>query len=180
VILAHLMHTGFGPFYDGLLHLFVTPDDLLPVIALTLVAGLRGPRYGRAVLFSLPVAWLGSSVLGLSLQAAALPPVLAAGLTMICGALAAADRPLPIQVVTVLAIGLGVLNGWRNGVELAGAGGGALVAAGVASSLFLIVAMLSGHVTSVRAEWARVATRVAGSWIAAIGLLMFGWSMRGV
>ena len=30
---AHLMNTGFGPFYDGLTHLFVTPEDLLPVIA---------------------------------------------------------------------------------------------------------------------------------------------------
>jgi urease accessory protein len=31
---AHLMNTGFGPFYDGLTHLFVTPEDLPPVIAL--------------------------------------------------------------------------------------------------------------------------------------------------
>jgi hypothetical protein len=46
---AHLMNTGFGPFYDGLTHLFVTPEDLLPVIALALLAGLRGPRFGRAV-----------------------------------------------------------------------------------------------------------------------------------
>ena len=46
---AHLMNTGFGPFYDGLTHLFVTPEDLLPVIALAFLAGLRGPRFGRAV-----------------------------------------------------------------------------------------------------------------------------------
>ena len=58
---AHLMNTGFGPFYDGLTHLFVTPEDLLPVIALALLAGLRGPRFGRAVLFVLPVAWLVGS-----------------------------------------------------------------------------------------------------------------------
>src|SRR5271157_3663017 len=55
---AHLMNTGFGPFSDGLTHLFVTPEDLLPVIALALMAGLRGPRFGRAVLFALPVASL--------------------------------------------------------------------------------------------------------------------------
>jgi hydrogenase/urease accessory protein HupE len=55
---AHLMNTGFGPFYDGLAHLFVTPEDLLPVIALALLAGLRGPSFGRAVLLALPVAWL--------------------------------------------------------------------------------------------------------------------------
>ncbi len=36
---AHLMNTGFGPFYDGLTHLFLTPEDLLPVVALALWRG---------------------------------------------------------------------------------------------------------------------------------------------
>ena len=49
---AHLMNTRFGPFYDGLTHLFVTPEDLLPVIALALLAGLRGPPFGRSVLLA--------------------------------------------------------------------------------------------------------------------------------
>jgi hypothetical protein len=31
---AHVMNTGFGPFYDGLTHPLVTPEDLLPVVAL--------------------------------------------------------------------------------------------------------------------------------------------------
>ena len=31
---AHLMTTGLGPFYDGFTHLFLTPEDLLPVLAL--------------------------------------------------------------------------------------------------------------------------------------------------
>src|ERR1700732_3770000 len=61
---AHLMNTGFGPFNDGLTHLFVTPEDLLPVIALALLAGLRGPRFGRAVLFALPAACLGGTLAG--------------------------------------------------------------------------------------------------------------------
>ena len=60
---AHMMNTGFGPFYDGLTHLFVTPEDLLPAIALALFAGLRGPAVGRVVLWALPPDWLtGCSV----------------------------------------------------------------------------------------------------------------------
>ncbi len=62
---AHLMNTGFGPFDDGLTNLFMTPEDLLPVIALALLAGLRGPSFGRAILFALPVAWLLGSAAGL-------------------------------------------------------------------------------------------------------------------
>ena len=31
---AHLVNSGFGPFYDGVAHLFVTAEDLLVVVAL--------------------------------------------------------------------------------------------------------------------------------------------------
>jgi len=34
-------------------------------------------------------------------------------------------------------------------------------------------------VVSLRPAWSRIAVRVAGSWLAAIGLLMIGWSLRG-
>ncbi len=39
---AHLVTTGLGPVYDGVGHLMLTPEDLVPVIALALFAGLRG------------------------------------------------------------------------------------------------------------------------------------------
>jgi hypothetical protein len=42
---------------------------------------------------------------------------------------------------------------------------------------FVLVALVSAFVVSVRAVWARLAMRVAGSWVAAIGLLMLGWSL---
>jgi len=64
---AHLLNTGFGPFYDGLTHPFVTPEDLLPVVALTLLAGLRGAQCGRWVLLTLPRAWLAGMTVGLLL-----------------------------------------------------------------------------------------------------------------
>ena len=32
---------------------------------------------------------------------------------------------------------------------------------------------------SLRPPWRGIAVRVAGSWVAAIGLLMLGWSLRG-
>ena len=176
---AHLMNTGFGPFYDGLTHLFVTPEDLLPVIALTLLGGLRGARFARAVLFVLPVAWLAGSVAGLLVTPQVTLTALTAAVTIGLGALVAADLPLPLALVVGLTVVLGMLNGGLNGMELAKARVGALSAAGVACALFVLVALLAGQVASVRLSWARVAIRVAGSWIAAIGLFMLGWSVRG-
>ena len=177
---AHLMNTGFGPFYDGLTHLFVTPEDLLPVIALALLAGLRGPRFGRAVLFVLPVAWLVGSTAGLlpapQFTLAKAEIIVTIGL----GALLAADRPLPLAFVVGLAILLGLFHGILNGYELAkGPSSGQMVTVGVAVGLFVLVSLLAGQAASVRMRWARVAVRVAGSWIAAIGLLMLGWATRG-
>jgi hypothetical protein len=33
-------------------------------------------------------------------------------------------------------------------------------------------------VVAIRAPWGRIAVRVAGSWIVAIGLLLLGWTLR--
>lgn len=176
---AHLMQTGFGPFYDGLTHLFLTPEDLLPVLALTLLAGLRGPPVARGVLFALPAAWLVGSGLGARLALLGAAPTLMAGVTLLLGLLAVLDRPLPRALVVGLGIGLGLLGGALNGAELAQAHASGLVALGIASALFVVVALVSGQVSVLRAAWTRVAARAAASWITAIGLLLLGWSLRG-
>ena len=173
------MNTGFGPFYDGLTHLFVTPEDLLPVIALALLAGLRGPRFGRAVLFVLPVAWLVGSTAVLLLAPQFTLAKAEIIVTIGLGALLAADRPLPLAFVVSLAILLGLSHGILNGSELARTpSNGQMVAVGVTVALFAAVSLLAGQAASVRVRWARTAVRVAGSWIAAIGLLMLGWAIR--
>ena len=50
---------------------------------------------------------------------------------------------------------------------------------GTLLAVFVIVTLLAGLVVSIKAFWARVAVRVLGSWIAATGLLMIGWSLHG-
>jgi urease accessory protein len=176
---AHLMNTGFGPFYDGLMHLFVTPEDLLPVIALALLAGLRGPRFGRAILFILPAAWLIGSVAGLLFAQQITLPLVETIVTIALGAFLAADCPLPLVVVGGLASFLGLLHGGLNGSELPKSNAsGSISAVGVSAALFVVVSILAGQAALVQVPWARVAVRVAGSWIVAIGLLMLGWAMR--
>jgi urease accessory protein len=175
---AHLMNTGFGPFYDGLTHLFVTPEDLLPVIALALLAGLRGPRFGRAVLFALPIAWLVGSAAGILLAPQVTLPVAETIVTIALGALLAADCPIPFAAVGGLAILLGLLHGSLNGTELSKTNASGQITAGVAAALFVVVSLLAGQAASVYVPWVRIAVRVAGSWIAATGLLLLGWSLH--
>ena len=75
---AHLNTTGMGPFYDGLMHFLMSPEDIVPVLALALLAGLRGANYGRWALFTLPVAWLLGGLAGLSAMTAQPHPFVAA------------------------------------------------------------------------------------------------------
>jgi urease accessory protein len=175
---AHLMNTGLGPFSDGLMHLVVTPEDLLPVIALALLAGLRGPRFGRAVLFALPVAWLVGSAAGWLLVPPITLPVAETIVTIGLGVLLATDRPLPLIWVAGLAVLLGLLHGLLNGSELPKTSSSGQISAGVAIALFIAVSLSAGQAASTRVPWTRVAVRVAGSWITAIGLLMLGWAVR--
>jgi urease accessory protein len=175
---AHLVNTGLGPFYDGLTHLFVTPEDLLPVIALALFAGLRGPQYARAVLFVLPVAWLAGALAGRLVHAPLTLPATTAIVTIAFGVLAAADRPLPMPLLIGCAVVLGLLHGGLNGIEWSQLSSAGFSVLGVAVALFVVVSLSAGQVTSVRAAWGRIAVRVAGSWIAASGLFMLGWVVR--
>jgi urease accessory protein len=149
------------------------------VIALALLAGLRGPRFGRVVLFALPIAWLAGSAFGLLLaQPITLPPAETI-LTVALGLLLAIDSNLPLVPVAGLAILLGLLHGLLNGSELPKTSSSSPISvAGVGVALFVAVSLLAGQASAVHFPWARVAVRVAGSWIVAIGLLMLGWALR--
>jgi urease accessory protein len=175
---AHLMNSGFGPFYDGLAHPLMSPEDLLPALAVTLLAGLAGARYGRWALATLPAAWLLGMLGGWALALPAAPASAVAVATAVTGALAASGLRLPLSVVTSWAALLGVLHGVGNGSELAAVAGGLLAIIGIACSLAAIVSLVTGQVAVLQAHWARLAVRISGSWIAAVGMLMFGWSMK--
>jgi len=175
---AHLVTTGLGPVFDGVGHVVVTPQDLLPVIALALLAGLGGKAYGRRIVFVLPGAWLVGGLLGMGLGWSA--PLPLTGLSfLVLGGLVAADRPMTTRVGAGLAVALGGLHGQMNGVELMSAGIGLSGLLGTVGTLFVVVSLLTGLVVGLRPEWTRVAVRVAGSWIVAIGLLYLGWTVGG-
>jgi len=175
---AHLVTTGLGPVYDGIGHLLVTPEDLLPVLALALFAGLRGAGSGRCVLGVLPGAWLVGGCVGLLAHGLPAFPIPALSL-LILGTLVAADLRLPPTVVTALAVGLGLVHGCLNGVAMRQAGAGALGLLGIMAALFVLVALVAACVVALQRPWTRIVVRVAGSWIAAMGLLMLGWALHG-
>ncbi len=179
---AHLVTTGLGPVYDGIGHFMMSPDDLVPVIALALLAGLRGAEAGRRALFGLPVAWLLGGLVAVLARVGAVWPEqwIAAFSFLSLGVLVAADFAMPPALVLALAATLGCVHGFGNGGAMlsAGAATGMLQLIGVAATLFVIVTLLAAFVVALRRAWARIVVRVAGSWIAAMGLLLLGWCIK--
>jgi urease accessory protein len=175
---AHLVNTGLGPVYDGISHFALTAEDLLPALAMALLAGLRGARAGRLVLFALPGAWLAGGLAGLALPTTFAPAALTVASFLLLGGLVAADARLPPGWTVGVAIALGLLHGYINGSAMAEAKLGGLGLAGIVGALFVLTALASALVVALRAPWARIAVRVAGSWVAAAGLLLLGWSLR--
>jgi hydrogenase/urease accessory protein HupE len=175
---AHLNSTGMGPFYDGLMHFLMSPEDIIPALALALLAGLRGASYGRRTLFVLPTAWLIGALAGLTVAAANPHPFVASAWFLLLGALLAADAKLSLRVTTALAGLLGLYHGYLNGTGMGLFETAAVAVIGLAFAVFVLIALGAAVVVRLKAHWARIAVRVAGSWIAASGLLMLGWAVR--
>jgi hydrogenase/urease accessory protein HupE len=175
---AHLNSTGMGPIYDGLMHFLTSPEDLVPVLALALLAGLRGATYGRRALFTIPAAWLLGGLTGLSATTSNAHPIVASAWFLVLGGLLAADAKLSLRVTTALAALLGLYHGYLNGVGMGEPGTAAVALLGLVFAVFVLIALAAAFVVQLRVHWARSAVRVAGSWIAASGLLMLGWAVR--
>ena len=175
---AHLVSTGLGPFYDGLSHFALTPEDLLPALALALLVGLNGARAGRITLFVLPGAWLAGGLAGLAWPTTTTVPALTIASFLILGVMVAADLRLRLAWSIALAVLLGLVNGYLNGSAMAGAKLGLAGLAGIVSALFVVVALAAALAVAQSTPWARIVVRVAGSWVAAAGLLLLGWSVR--
>jgi hypothetical protein len=177
---AHLVVTGMGPIYDGITHFGLSPEDLIPVAALALYAGLRGPATARLLLAVLPLAWLAGGAValgGISAPATALS-VATAGAFLAIGGLLAANLRLPPAASAVAAAGLGLMRGF---VDLSGAafsGGHLLTLAGMCASVFVVFALAASLTLPLQRFWMIVAARVGGSWLAALGLLLAGWVWR--
>lgn len=176
---AHLVTTGLGPIYDGISHVLLSPDDLVPVLAMALLAGMRGVTAARHALFALTAAWLVGGTAGFAVGRPLLPGAATSASFLVIGVLTAADRRIPAAAVAALAGSVGLLHGWLNGAGVAQAGREALSLVGIGSAVFVLAAIAGACVVPLRSDWARTIVRVLGSWIAAIGLLMLGWWIRG-
>lgn len=128
---------------------------------------------------TLSATWFAAGLAGLSLSTPVDLPGLSILSFALLGVLVGVDPKLPPAAVATLAGLYGALHGVLNGSAFGVIGVGPLALVGVAITVVVIALVMSAAVVSLHPAWTRIVVRVAGSWVAAVGMLMFGWLMRG-
>lgn len=194
---AHAHALGdINDFYAGLLHPLITPEHLMAIVAVGLLAGQQSASRDQAVswLMAFALALASGALLawriGLMVDVDVMmawvntQPIIALinfASLIVLGFLLALARRLPSPLVYALAIVFGLTHGAANGAEITydvalyqfipG-----LVAGAALAGLYSMV--LADAVRHRASHWPGIALRVAGSWIAAIGLLVCGLMWR--
>ncbi|MGD9299179.1 MAG: HupE/UreJ family protein [Thiohalocapsa sp.] len=181
---AHLVSSGLGPFYDGALHLLLSPLDLLVLLSVVLLAGQSGKAPARWTVVILPIAW-GVAWLGAIWVRHGAPEAIPAldavkiGLLTLSGIAVASGLRLPAPVPAAIAAAVGMICGLGGGLAAADTGGKAVAFAGLWTAVLILGLLVAALTVSLERPWMRIALRVAGSWIAAIGVLAAGWVLQG-
>jgi urease accessory protein len=172
---AHLVNSGLGPFYDGALHLMLSPMDLVGLVTLSLFAASQGAEAGRLLIVVAPIAWLLAGTVALFSQMNGSFAVVNAGtLVLLGGSVALGLKPSP-PVAAVAAAVFGGLLGFQSGVELRTADADWVALIGTVAIVLAVTILVSALIISYTALAFRVVLRILGSWAAATGLLSIGW-----
>jgi urease accessory protein len=169
-----------GDFYAGFLHPLTALEHVLPFLALGVLCGQQGQRAQAA----LPLFWI-ALMLGAT-AALWLPGLAAVDLTnilsaLILGVLIAAAFPLPVPVYLALALVFGLSHGYANGTAITPLVKPYLFIPGVGLAGLVVTGygvIMTDYVLRRKVGWMTIAVRVAGSWIAAIGLLVLATSWK--
>jgi urease accessory protein len=177
---AHSTAQGVGDFYAGFLHPLTAPEHVLPFFALGVLAAQQAPRGQLA----LPLFWLavmaaaGAALLQAAPAGVGLVNILSA---VVLGGLIALDARLPVALPLALAVLFGASHGLANGAAITASTRAYLFVPGLGLAALVVTGyglVFTDWLLRRKAGWIHVAVRVAGSWIAAIGMLVLATSWK--
>lgn len=160
---------------EGMAQVILRPEHLGVILALGLLAALRGPDAAMRMQVATPIGLAVGAFGGAVALGVAGAEVAGLGVTVLLGLLAALALRLPLVLYPLLALVAGVVHGHAAALGQ----GGALFAVGLAAGGALGFGLIAWPGLELRAEWQRIALRVLGSWIAAIHLIALGLTLRG-
>jgi len=168
---------GVGDFYAGMLHPLISLDFVLPMIALALFAGQQQRKAATAAVASLPTALvIGAAVPAVFYCSFAAPEWLGPALMSVAGLCVALSLRAHTMVAAAVFAIFGFILGISQGLEITPAMSASKFILGVGCCGLLLTTYGIGFVRRLRRPWTLVAVRVAGSWVAAAGLMVLALS----
>ncbi len=175
---AHLVDTRLGDFYGGMLHPLTAFEEILPWLALAILAAFQGPKRARWLLAVFPLGLLAGGILSLVLPNPLFIPAVSVALIAITGLAVAAAINVPLPVLIGLAAIMGLVHGYQNGREMTVTTDQLLFISGVTAIGYAVVTMTTaGAIAFLKGGaggWRAIALRASGSWVAAVGILVLG------
>ena len=168
---AHLANGRFGDFYAGSFHLLTAIEHVIPLVALGLIAGQQGKKTSKSYVILVPLALIIGTLVGIDFSENNLSIYVNSFSFLLIGALIAWNKKLPYWLLILIAIVFSITHGYSNGTAFELTLSKFNYTIGVAVAGLVVITIFTGVVLSLKKEWQKIAVRVTGSWIAAIGLI---------
>jgi hydrogenase/urease accessory protein HupE len=179
---AHGSVPGLQGIYWGMLHPFSSGSQLLALFALALVIQQRLPD-SEDVFHGFWISCLagaGAAALGLPGFNPEIPLTI---LAIVAGVLAASAIRLRLLLLLLLGAAGGLLSGYVSWPDAGAPGDMMFTALGAIIGSVLVIIFVAGGIEmlwqATRWSWLPITVRVAGSWIAAIAVLLGALLVRG-
>ncbi len=179
---AHLVNTDVGEFYAGMLHPLTSAEHMLPMLALALLAGQCNLRAGRWTTLLFPLALVAGIMIGKNfISMGTTVHLLNLAALVVLGVMLIFAHRITFLAVTATAWAVGLILGYRSGIDMTNAGVKMQFIPGVALTGFIVMALVTAWVPKADKGLWQTLRQIAGVAFAAGGmiflsLLLFGGS----
>ena len=172
MVALHIVNTELGHFYAGIFHVLLSPDHLLPLVALGIIMGYQEKATARHMLLTTVIAGLAGGLYGRHLDNQTWLAYINFSSFVVLGALAAYGKTIKPPIALSLSA---IFAGTQSMLHMAGLPAGLsweIFLSGVLLGLGMVASVISAITLTLPSRWMRLALRIYGSWVAALGLLM--------
>jgi urease accessory protein len=163
---------GVGDFYSGMLHPLLALDQIVPMIALSLLAGQQERRTAARLLGTFPAALVAGACAFLIFHPPPFYVFVNMAAMVVFGLLVVMSRRFPALPLIALTAVLGFFQGLPVGAEIQGDVAPWRFIPGAGLTALIVIAYGVGLVRWLNEPWAKIAVRVTGSWVAATGIMV--------
>lgn len=172
--LAHLVDVRMGEFYAGMIHPLTSLEHILPMLALAVIASQKPRDTARWVVSLFPLTLMSAIILGN--QYSSLVGIHAANLIALIalGAMVLTENRLTGKIVVLTAVGIGLILGYRSGMDMSYSRVGYQFVPGVGLTGFIVITFAAAWIPAASSTSIRTIIRLAGTGFVLAGIYLLG------